>query len=205
MSVVAPVTGVVAATLPVLFGVALGERPGLIAMGGVVCALGAVVLISRDEKRSDESGGQTRRSITENIPGHRSGLEPALGAGASFGLFFILLERAGDNSGLWPIVASRTTVTSIFLIAAAVTRTSIFVDLRSAGAMAVVGVLDVAAITFYVYAARQGLLSLVAVLASMYPAMTVLLARTVLKERFAPSQRIGLVLAAAGIALIALG
>jgi drug/metabolite transporter (DMT)-like permease len=204
MSVVAPVTGVVAAALPVIFGLGLGERPGVVAIGGVVCALTAVVLISREEERSDK-GDSGVQSTTEDSRGHRAGLGPALGAGASFGLIFILLERAGDDSGLWPILASRTIVTSIFLIAAAATRTSILTDLRSAVAIVVVGVLEVAAITLYVLAVRQGLLSLVAVLTSMYPAVTVLLARTVLKERFVRSQRIGLVLAAASVALIALG
>jgi drug/metabolite transporter (DMT)-like permease len=206
MSVVAPVTGVVAAAMPVLFGLGVGERPGGVAMGGVLCALGAVVLISRDEDHSGAYAQRARESTTGDVvEDHRSGIGPALGAGASFGMFFILLERAGDGSGLWPILASRTIATSLFLIAAAVTRTSILTDLRSVAAMAIVGVLDVSAITLYVYATRQGLLSLVAVLASMYPAMTVLLARTVLKERFVRSQRIGLVLAAAGIGLIALG
>jgi drug/metabolite transporter (DMT)-like permease len=204
MSVVAPVTGVVAAALPVVFGIVVGERPSSVAIVGVVCALAAVVLISGAgfgrAAQSSQRGIANPTGIA-SVPG----LLPALGAGACFGLFFILLERAGDDAGLWPIVASRMTATLLFLVAAVVSKTSVLVDLKSAATIAVVGLLDVSAITLYVYATRHGLLSLVAVLASMYPAMTVLLARTVLKERFVFSQRIGLILAGAGVALIALG
>lgn len=192
MSIVAPITGVVAAALPVVFGLAVGERPGAAALTGVVIALVAVVLVS---------GGD---AIIETGVGRGPGLAPALAAGASFGAFFILLERAGENTGLWPVLASRATATSLFLITAAVTRTSVCVNLRAAGAVGIVGLLDVAAVALYVYATGEGLLSLVAVLTSMYPAMTVLLARIVLKERFARSQMVGLALAAAGVTLIAL-
>jgi uncharacterized membrane protein len=193
MSVVAPVTGVIAAVAPVVFGLIIGERPGAAAMAGVLIALIAVLLVS---------GGI---SIADRPSPSESGLAPAFVAGAAFGAFFIFLERAGDDVGLWPVLAARAASTLLFLVAALVTKTPLRVDLRSASVMSVVGVLDVAAIVLYVLATREGLLSLVAVLTSMYPAMTVLLARAVLKERFVRPQMIGLGLAGAGIALIALG
>ena len=197
MTVVAPITGTVAATLPVVFGFLLGERPSLLAIAGIVVALVAVVLVSSG------GHGEVQTGHGETGPA-RTGVAEALGAGTAFGLFFILLDRAGDASGLWPLAGARASSVALLGLAALVTRTRLSPN-GTLGGIAVAGALDVAANLFYLLATRRGLLALVAVLTSMYPATTVLLARTFLKERMSGPQLLGLACAAGGIALITIG
>jgi drug/metabolite transporter (DMT)-like permease len=198
MVVVAPITAVEAASVPVLFGFITGERPGGLAIAGVMVALVAVGLVSRVPAEGERSGG---RGILRS----GSGVAEALGAGLAFGAFFILLKQAGMNSGLWPLVGARIASVGVVGVAAVVTRPSFKTDLRTGMGIAGSGLLDLIANCLYLLASRRGLLSLVAVLTSMYPASTVLLARMVLGERLRLSQVAGLVLAAAGVLLIATG
>jgi drug/metabolite transporter (DMT)-like permease len=194
MSVVAPVTAVVAATLPVIFGLVVGERPPGVALAGVAVALAAIGLISRPAPRD-----------REDAEGSGSGVGLALVAGVGFAAFFILLERAGPAAGLWPLVGARAS--SILLTGALALLTS--APLRAATGtarpIAVVGLLDAAANVLYLLATQRGLLSLVAVLTSMYPATTVLLARFLLGERLTRTRAAGLGVAATAVALIAAG
>ncbi|MDQ3941418.1 MAG: DMT family transporter [Actinomycetota bacterium] len=203
MSVIAPVTGVVAAVAPVIFGLATGERPSALALIGVIVALMAVALVS-----SAPPPATSEASAPLDLPvvsWRTNGVPLALGAGLAFGAFFIFLDRAGDQTGVWPLVGSRAS--SLILVGAAVgilrkhPRPPSGTTRMIGGA----GVLDVAANIFYLLATRHGLLSLVAVLTSMYPASTVLLARVVLDERLARTQVVGLLFAAASIVLIVLG
>ena len=193
MSVVAPITSVEAAAVPVLFGLFTGERPSGIALLGVVIALIAVALISM----TPEPMADAARDGT--------GIPEAVGAGLAFAAFFILLDKTGDDTGMWPLLAMRGS--SIALIAGGViaTRTSLRVTPGTLWGIIVSGILDVAANVFYLLSTRHGLLSLVAVITSMYPAATVLLARIVLSERLVRMQVAGLGLAAAGVVLIATG
>lgn len=196
MGAVAPITGVEAAAVPVIFGLVSGERPSVLALAGVVVALGAVGLVSASP-RDDGSG--------EKVQGLQPGVGLALGAGIAFGAFFILLDGAGDDSGLWPLVGAR--VSSLATIAIALLATKgLEKPARSAWpAIAGAGILDLAANLFFLLAARRGLLSIVAVLTSMYPATTVVLARILLNERFHRTQLVGLGLAALGVTALTLG
>ena len=197
MAIVAPITGTIAAGLPVVVGLASGERPSAFAGAGVVVALLAVVLVSSQAGHAAGSG------VDETAP--RSGIPEAVGAGTSFGLFFILLDNAGDDTGLWPLVGAR--VSSVVLLGAAVllTRAAVKPPPGTGRGIALAGVLDVAANLFYLLATREGLLSLVAVVTSMYPATTILLARALLKERMSRVQLAGLACAGLGVGLIAGG
>jgi drug/metabolite transporter (DMT)-like permease len=194
MSVVAPITAVEAAAVPVLFGLASGERLSLGALIGVVLALVAVWFIST---LKEDVGGEAEP--------RRSGIVEALGAGFSFGAFFVLLDGVGDDSGMWPLLVMRSTSIALIALGLLVAR----VDLRPARGtwtgIAAAGTLDVAANVFYLLSTREGLLTIVAVITSMYPAMTVLLARVYLKERFSNIQTIGLAIAVVAITLIATG
>ena len=206
MSVVAPVTAVVAACVPLLFGLASGERPSAIALVGAAVALAAVVLVSLSAEPShdlapERAGGGSKGDGSA----HRSGVFAALGAGVAFGAFFILLERAPHDSGLWPLVGARSASIAIVGALVLMTTTSLEAGRGSGHLIASAGVLDVVANLMYLLASRRGLLSLVAVLTSMYPASTVVLARVVLGERLTPSRVVGLVAAGAGVALIAAG
>jgi drug/metabolite transporter (DMT)-like permease len=194
MSVVAPTTAVVAAAVPVVFGLASGERPGPIALAGVAVALLAIALVSFSTRGADP-----------RVTHARAGIGHAVLAGAGFGAFFIGLERAGQGSGLWPLVGARLSSLALVALLIAVTRSARRPGRGTGRAIVAAGALDVAANVLYVMAARRGLLTLVAVLTSLYPASTVLLARIVLGERLTRLRLVGLGAALVGVSLMALG
>jgi drug/metabolite transporter (DMT)-like permease len=241
MSVVAPVSALAAAVLPVVVGTLRGERLAPSVLAGVLLCLVAIALVSLEDRpvAAPETG------LVK--PGRRfadSGPVMAALSGSAFGVFFVLLREAGHGSGFWPLVASRG---AGFLV---ILTTVLVVRLRSGGRLpgrsealrsetpdalrsdartpgpgggppadggvsggAVVagttlvlalasGFLDGFANLLYFLAARAGMLSLAAVLTSLYPAVTVLLARVVYSERLRVIQRLGLAVAVAGIALV---
>ena len=196
MTVVAPITGVVAASLPVVVGLALGERPGAIALLGVVIAIASVALIS------GAIGAPPHQPTPRRI------VLIALLAGAAFGLLFVFFDRASDDSGLWPLLGARLTalplITLVVLVRAA--RRSLGEVRRAIVVPGIgVGVMTLAANTSYLAATRRGLLSIVAVVVSMYPASTVLLATIIDDERLRRSQGVGLALAAGALVLVTIG
>ncbi|MGZ6124186.1 MAG: EamA family transporter [Myxococcales bacterium] len=190
MSVVAPVTAVCSITIPVLVALGLGERPGPPAIAGIAAAVISVALISR---HADPAG---------KPPIQDRSLAIALASGVAIGAFFVCLARAGTASGLWPLLIARATSTLALAAAAVLARVSIAVPRAALPAVAACGAIDVLANALYLLAARDGPLGLVATLASLYPASTVLLARLVLGERLRPVQSVGLGCAAAAIVLI---
>jgi uncharacterized membrane protein len=203
MSVVAPVSGLVSTILPVAVALAEGERPRAAVYAGALVCLTAIVLAS-----SAGAGDEARDPRTPR-PGP-AGVGRAVGygiaSGASFGLFFLLIRNAGQSGELWPVAAGRIGELAVVLIAAAALRRSLMP--RGAGfilllAVAGAGAIDVVANICYVAATRTGMFGLAVVLASLYPGVTVLLARAVLGERLRWVQRVGLGLAALGIILVA--
>ncbi len=190
MSVVAPITGLVGALVPLAWGLVTGERPSWLAGTGVVIALGAVVLVS---------GASSLAEFRT-----RAGMQEAVGAGIGFGVFFVLISNT-SSAELWLVALSRTA--SILLLLVVVVVRGIAVRPAPGVARLVVasGIGDSVANLLFLLAERRGLLSLVAVIASLYPATTVLLARVVLKEKMSRLQQVGLGLAAAGVALIGFG
>jgi drug/metabolite transporter (DMT)-like permease len=196
MSVVAPVSGLVSTILPVTVALAEGERPGAGVYAGALLCLVAIVLAS--------SAGDTSAVARPGRPGRAIGY--GIASGTLFGLFFLLIRNAGQSGELWPVAAGRIGELAIVLIAAAVLRRGLLP--RGAGgrlmlAAAGAGVIDVVANICYVAATRTGMFGLAVVLASLYPGVTVLLARVVLGERLRWVQRAGLGLAAIGILLVA--
>ena len=196
MSVVAPVSGLVSTILPVAVALAEGERPGAGVYAGALLCLVAIVLAS--------SAGDTSAVARPGRPGPAVGY--GIASGTLFGLFFLLIRNAGQSGELWPVAAGRIGELAIVLIAAAALRRGVLP--RGAGgrlllAAAGAGVIDVIANICYVAATRTGTFGLAVVLASLYPGVTVLLARAVLGERLRWVQRAGLALAAIGILLVA--
>jgi uncharacterized membrane protein len=192
MSVVAPTTALLAASVPVLAGVVDGERPGAMTVVGMLAGLLAIVLVSA------EGGGSWR-------PSDSTAFVLALAAGLGFGLFFVALSTTGDDSGLWPLVGARGASVSVLGILAVTGRIAGSVPVGPVRwHTAVAGALDGAANLLYLLAIREGLLSVVSVLAALYPVTTVLLAHLVLGERLGTVQRVGLALALPATALIAL-
>ncbi|WP_248958201.1 DMT family transporter [Sphaerisporangium perillae] len=190
MSVVAPTTATTSATLPVLVGLAMGERPELVALGGVVLALAAVTLVSRD---SQSGGGRTPlRPVLQ-----------ALASGLGFGAFFVLLNQAPDDTGMWPLFGARLASAILAAGIALTTRRTLRPGKGALPTIIAAGVLDMLANVLYLLAVQRGMLVVVAVLASLYPASTLLLARYVLGERLNAVQAAGVGLALGAVALIA--
>lgn len=190
MNIISPVTAVLAAIVPVVVGVGIGERPATTAWLGILVGIGAVVLVSR---------------TTEEHPHGRIGLTVlalAFVAGVGFGLYFVFLARAGHDSGLWPLVISR--VASAIAIVPLASRLDGFARIRGRVLTIAIlaGVCDASANMAFLLASRAGLLSLASVLTALYPAVTVLLAVALLGEHTTKTQRLGLALAAASVVLI---
>ncbi|MFN2517901.1 MAG: EamA family transporter [Jatrophihabitantaceae bacterium] len=190
MNVISPVTAVLAASVPVVFGVLVGERPHLAAWFGILLGGCAVVLVSRTG--ADHPHGRLAAPV----------LALAFVAGIGFGCYFIFLARAGADSGLWPLVVSRIASACLIVPIALQRRAIAPVRGRMLALVMAAGVFDAAANMFFLLATRHGLLSLASVLTSLYPAVTVMLAVGLLHEHTSRLQRIGLGLAAAAIVLI---
>ncbi len=205
MSVVAPIAALLSAAVPVVAGLASGERPSAAAGLGIALALGAVVLISR-EAAPDGTGTATPAASAAPAAHRRRQIEAlglAVAAGLAFGLFFVAISHAGDDTGVWPLVGARVASVSLFALLGAAKVTSAAPPRDAAAAAVGCGLLDAGANVLYVLALGHGLLSVVAVLTALYPAGTVLLARYVLGEHLTPVQRTGLGLAAVAAVLIA--
>jgi drug/metabolite transporter (DMT)-like permease len=190
MSVVAPVSGLMAAVVPAVVGVASGDRLSLTAFAGMGLCLVAICFVSMEK-----GGGSARRMRGPIL---------AVLAGTGFGLFFVLIQQ-GDDGTLWPLVASKAISVVMVAVAAAVAGrgpSAVLRDRVTLGIALLAGSLDVLGNALYVFAARAGMLSIAGVLSSLYPASTVLLARLVYGERLRPIQRIGLVVAVAGVGLV---
>ncbi|MGX9790461.1 EamA family transporter [Mycobacterium sp. MMS18-G62] len=195
ISVVSPLTAILVAGIPVGVGVVLGERPGFIAAIGVVLALVAVVLVSRE-------------ATDEDVAPHRFTARVAwltVGSGVAFGLNFVLIHQAPVEAKLWPLVFARVSASVLVLFIAAVSsnlRPPTGIPLRLA---VLAAVLDTGANIAMLLALQASLLSLAGVLMSLYPAATVLLAIVVLRERVTRWQTVGMVAALMSVGMIAAG
>lgn len=199
MSVLSPITAVVSAVIPLLWGLARGERLAALAYVGLVLALVAVVLVAVTPERG---------AAKATAPG----ISMAVGAGLMIGVFLVLIDATPTNSGLIPLLANRAV--NAVLMSAAIAVLTLTARRRGAPAgagwrpglaLAVgCGLLDTLANVLLLVGVRIGDLSIISVLAAMYPAGTILLAAVVLKERITPLQFVGLVLALTAAALLAL-
>ena len=194
MSVISPVSASGAAALPVIVGVATGERPEALQYAGMAAAFVGVVLATRAPGDGDGSGSP-REALW------LSGL-----AAIGFGGFFIGMDYAiEDSSPYWALLVARTTAVVVLGAALLALRPKLEFDRAALPALALIGLLDVGANACFALGTDTGLLSVVSVLASLYPVATVILARALLHERLARVQAIGVAVALAGVALIAAG
>lgn len=197
MGVVSPLSAVLGASIPMLYGIAFrGERPAWLAYAGIAAALLAVVCVSAAQSDGPQP---TRRGLFP--PGVTEGLL----AGVGFGLFFIALAQTRAEAGMYPLLAAR--VTSIALLLGGGLAfggpAAVRVARPALGIVALGGTLDMGANILFVLAAHAGMLAIVAVLTSLYPAATVALAAIVLRERLGRLQWIGVALALGGAVAIA--
>lgn len=196
MSVVAPVSALFAALLPVAVGVATGERPAWLTWLGVACALPAIWLVSRVADGPD-SGPVGRRRSAE--------LADGLLAGLGFGVLFSALGQVPEGAGFGPLALTQATAVAATIVLAVALRAPWRPRGRAAAQAVVVGALGTAATLLFLLATQTGLLTVAAVLSSLYPAATVLLAALVLHERIGRSQGVGLLLAGLAVGLVAAG
>jgi drug/metabolite transporter (DMT)-like permease len=191
MGVVAPISAL-AAVVPFTVGVAGGERPNMLQLVGVVAALVGIVLVSREP-----GGAGSARA---------AGVGLALVAAAGFGFYFTLTDVAADDAGApWTVFVSRGTATAVAIVVFLIARPPLRLDRALLRLVLAVGFFDVAANVLFGVATTKGLVSIVSVLASLYPVVTVVLARVVLHERISTPQRAGAGAALTGAALITAG
>ena len=196
MSVVGPLSAVSAAVVPVLAGVAFGERLGLVSVVGIIIALPAIGLVATSGN-GGFGGGKLRVSMVDG-----------LSAGAAFGVLFIAMARAGSHAGLWPVAAETTSSLLVFLVFKIAAKPAggggrAAVTPRQAAMPVFAGVSGAAATLLFFFAAHVSMLATAAVIVSLYPGVTVLLARVLLHERFSRAQRVGVGLCAIAVVAIA--
>lgn len=190
MSVVAPISALGSAIVPVAVGLVTGDRPSLLAWTGIAFALPAIYLISRvnDDQATATQGG---------------GVVDGVLAGLGFGSMFAMLGQVGSDAGMYPIALMQVTATVSVIVTATVLGAAWVPRGRPAWRAVIMGPLGAAATAAFLYATHTGMLTLVSVVAALYPALTVLLAAVVLRERILRAQAVGLALAAAAVSLVA--
>ncbi len=188
MGIVAPVSGVLATALPVVFNALTQGLPGYVQLAGFVVALLGIWLISRPERFGSRPAG----------------LGLAILAGLCFGSFFITLDQVSRNTTFWPLVAGRAASVVAMLLFAGLTRRPIVLRELPWPFFGLAGVLDVAGNLFFLLAIQNGRLDVGAVLGSLYPAVTAMLARFTIKENITRLQVIGVSAAMLAIVLITL-
>jgi drug/metabolite transporter (DMT)-like permease len=201
MGVVAPLSALGTAGLPVIVGVALGERPPIIAWIGVLLALPAIWLVSTSTDPENEETATGRAPLAE-------GVVDGLLAGVGFAVFLVGMGLAGDDAGLWPPAVSE--FTSLVFVSVVFVGTLLRLEhrrlpAREIGGSLAVGLLAGVASILYLWSTLAGLLSIVAVISSLYPAATVVLSWAILHEAIGRRQLVGLVLAAVALVLIVFG
>lgn len=194
MGVVAPVSGVGAAVLPVIVGVTTGDRPGLLVWIGIVVALPAIWLVA------SQAPGKTPVPRAERS----SGLIDGVVAGLGFGTLFVALGQLSSDAGLLPFAVNQFVGAAVVVVTASAVGASWRPRHPAAVLGLVSGTLGAGATLLFAAATRHGLLAVAAVITSLYPAFTVLLAALVLREHVHRRQGAGLALCAASVVLSAL-
>lgn len=190
MSIATPVSALLAALLPVVVGALMAGLSPLTQMAGVGLALLSIWLVSQTD-------GEARLRL-ERL----SDLRLPLLAGIGFGVYFILIHGVAQEATLWPMIASRSSGTLVLVVVLFLRREGLAIPRASWPLVTLSGGLDVGGSLFYVLAAQTGRMDIAAVLSSLYPGITVLLAWFVLKERISSGQRLGILAALAGIVLM---
>jgi drug/metabolite transporter (DMT)-like permease len=199
-SVASTLSAVGAAALSLLAGLLYGERPSALALTGIALALPAIAAISASPGAADDLPSSRARAVTGR---HLAGVGYGLVAGACFALYFIALNRAGSGSGIWPVIVGEAVALPVLVSCAALTGQLGLPSPGSRSLSVATGAAGVAGAMLYFVASHHGLLAITAVITSLYPGGTILLARIRLGERLSPVRLAGLALAGASVALIA--
>ena len=189
MGIVAPVTGVLAAVIPVIGGIVLEGIPDVIVLIGIGLAILSVVLVSRV---ADEGGG-------------RAGLAEALVAGVAIGSFGIVISQLSDGQVFSSLTLIRLVEAALVIGIVLATRSAWRPPTDAVVPIVAIGVLDMAGNSFYLIAVQTGALAVASVLSALYPVTTIILATLVLHERVTRDHAVGIALAAGAIVLIGIG
>jgi drug/metabolite transporter (DMT)-like permease len=192
MGIVAPLTAMIAACIPVIWGLAHGEDLSTLSLAGVVLAICAGGLVARERSLAGEAG-RTRALLL------------ALGAGLLFGTSLVLYSETAHHSGAWPVLAGRASAAVLILVAVVVLRGSLRLPQPQRWMAIGAGVLDVTATALLLVAIRDGLVALVAPVAALGPAFTVMWAWLVLREPVGRVQLVGIAIGITGLVMIAAG
>lgn len=192
ISIVSPVTSLLGSLLPILAGVALGERPGALTVLGIATALLAVVLVSLTPGRSSPTVRPFNRRVAALT----------LTAGCAFAASFVLTAQIAEGTGVWPLVAARWSATLLVIAAASFARERRLPPASVSSLALAVAVLDVVANVAMLLALQSGLLSVASVLISLFPAVTVVLALFVLHEHLTRTQVAGLIMGFIAVGMI---
>lgn len=194
MSVISPISASGAAVLPVIVGIVTGERPEPLQYAGMAAAFVGVVLATRAPESSAGPGASREALILAAV------------AAVGFGFFFVGMDAAVENAGpYWALLAARISACAVLGAVLLAMRPKLGFDRSALAPLALIGVLDVGANAFFALGTDTGLLSVVSVLASLYPVATVVLARAILHERLVRTQALGVVVSLAGVGMIAAG
>jgi len=186
MGIVAPVSAVLATAIPVIFTALTTGLPRELQLLGFGLAVVSIWLLSRPEP----------------LGGRPAGLGMALLAGLGFGGFFTMLSQIGENAVFWPLVAGRLAACALMATFALSTRRPVIPPLLPLGLLVLAGILDVGGNLLFLLAIQSGRLDVTAVLGSLYPAVTAILARLVTREHMARLQVIGVAVAVLAIVMI---
>ncbi len=190
MNVVAPISAVGSAFLPVTIGFLLGDRPALIVTVGIILAFPAIWLISL---------------VEDNDPQHKGGVVDGIIAGLGFGVLLVALAQVDSKAGLWPVFSMYATSATVVAVIALVLGHGLKPKSRSDLRPLTMGFVGAPALMAFYVASHHGLLSVVSVITSLYPAGTVILAAIFLDERVRKIQGLGLALATLAVVFVALG
>jgi drug/metabolite transporter (DMT)-like permease len=193
MSVAAPVISMVALAMPVIVGVALGERPSALAYGGMVMAVASFPLLSHTHEVGASRGA------------HAQVIMISVASGVLVGGFLVLVGRVSPGAGIAPLFAARLATVVLFGTILAIRREPFVPAAGAVQSTLLAGVLDSFANVSYYLAVHRAPLAIVGTIVSLSPAATVLLARGVLSEHWTKHQRAGLALAIAAIVCVSIG
>lgn len=196
ISVVAPVAAVTGAVVPVVYAFVRGERPGPVAVVGLVAAFVAVAVVSMAPSEQHPDAAVVDRVV----------IALAVAAGLLFGLFYVSFSRVSEDAGLWPVAIERVTATvALVVFALLVARGPYGATATLAKAIVVIAVLEIAATVFVLLALQRGPVAVASVVASLYPVTTVMLAAAILRERLSRLQYVGVACALVAVALVSTG
>ena len=206
MSTAASVTALVGSLVPVLAGIALGEIPNTMTLVGMGLAIPAAIIVSvgAAEVRERQVASSPRARVRDRARAARTRRLSVI-AGLGFGLFFVALAQTSADGGLYPLVGARFASIALLAVVLTTQRSWSVVARPDWLAVVIAGLLDCAANSFYLFALEDGSFTWVAVVVSLYPVATVLLARFLLGELITRAQTVGLAMAACALVLVGLG